>query len=234
MKREIPSPSTEIEALLRIERTLPAQPDGLRVRALERARAALAGGSASALGRARPIAIRRALVFGLAACLTLVAIGAAAYQARRLWALRPLVAAELPEGRISKGPATGEPALPVEQAPLPVVAPSEIEPLAKPRVAIPARSVGGRDEDAFAEIRLLDRARQAVARDEFASAMTALTSHERRFPSGRLAEEREGLKITALLGLGQRDEARRVAVDFRKRFPRSVLLQRISEMLKAP
>jgi outer membrane protein assembly factor BamD (BamD/ComL family) len=89
-------------------------------------------------------------------------------------------------------------------------------------------------EDDLAELRLLERARGALSRGDFGDAWSALTTHERRFPRGRLAEEREALKVHALLGLGRRDDARRVASEFRKRFPQSVLLARMEGILNEP
>jgi hypothetical protein len=62
----------------------------------------------------------------------------------------------------------------------------------------------------------------------------ALANHERHFPAGRLAEEREALKVTALLGLNRRDDARRVASQFRRRFPHSVLLPHMDDVLGGP
>ena len=86
----------------------------------------------------------------------------------------------------------------------------------------------------MAELRLLERAREALTHGNFPDAWSALTTHERRFPRGRLAEEREALEVNTLLGLGRRDDAERVAADFRKRFPHSVLLARMEDVLKGP
>ena len=53
------------------------------------------------------------------------------------------------------------------------------------------------------------------------------SEHARRFPGGRLAEEREALaRSLALADSGRPDEARRAAGAFGERFPRSVLLPR--------
>jgi hypothetical protein len=48
-----------------------------------------------------------------------------------------------------------------------------------------------------------------------------------------LAEERDALRIRALVGAGRTPEARRAAAAFANRFPRSVLLPRLKEMLSA-
>jgi hypothetical protein len=46
-----------------------------------------------------------------------------------------------------------------------------------------------------------------------------------------LSEEREALRVKALLGLGRTAEAQRAGAAFRASFPRSALLGRIEEML---
>ncbi|HZL16761.1 MAG TPA: hypothetical protein VFG23_03330 [Polyangia bacterium] len=74
------------------------------------------------------------------------------------------------------------------------------------------------------------QARAAVARNEFAVALVPITEHARRFRNGRLAEEREALRVKVLVGLGRTNEARRAASDFQKHFPRSVLLPTVSQM----
>jgi outer membrane protein assembly factor BamD (BamD/ComL family) len=90
-------------------------------------------------------------------------------------------------------------------------------------VAAPSSSSAA---DAYAlELRILERARAAVAAGDFSAALRAIANHQRRFPAGRLQEEREALRVKALSGLGRSDEARRAAERFRERFPRSVLSQ---------
>jgi len=70
-----------------------------------------------------------------------------------------------------------------------------------------------------------------VASHDFNTALSAIAEHQRLFPSGRLAEEREALRVKALLGLGRTAEAQRAGATFRSRFPKSALLGRIEEML---
>jgi hypothetical protein len=73
---------------------------------------------------------------------------------------------------------------------------------------------------------------KAVARHDFASALAAIAEHQRRFPSGRLAEEREALRVKALLGLGRTAEADRAGAAFGEHFPKSALRGRIDAMLR--
>jgi hypothetical protein len=81
------------------------------------------------------------------------------------------------------------------------------------------------------ELQVLQPARQAVAQGHFAGALGTIAEHQRKFPTGKLAEEREALRVKALVGLGRTAEAQRAGAAFRARFPRSALLGRIDEML---
>jgi hypothetical protein len=80
------------------------------------------------------------------------------------------------------------------------------------------------------ELRLLRLARTAISRQDFAAALVPIGEHARRFRDGRLAEEREALRVRALVGLGRSEEARRAADLFKARFPRSVLLPAVHGM----
>jgi outer membrane protein assembly factor BamD (BamD/ComL family) len=80
------------------------------------------------------------------------------------------------------------------------------------------------------ELRLLQQARAAVAQGDFTGALPLITEHARRFQNGRLAEEREALRVKTLSRLGRTDEARHAAAAFKARFPNSVLLPAVSQM----
>jgi hypothetical protein len=218
-----------IEELLAHERVIPPQPEHVRARAFARARAALA---ASAGLRARPHAVmlsrprRRALAVAAAiAGVAVVAASAAAYQVHRRggwWGQAP-----------AAQPAPVAAPAPVSRKPAPPVAPPPPVALASPPPERPRSSVGahqaGRDPSQQ-ELRLLRAAREAVAREDFATALPLLSEHARRFGSGRLAEEREALRVRSLAGLGRTQEARRAAAAFKARFPRSVLLPVVTDM----
>ena len=77
---------------------------------------------------------------------------------------------------------------------------------------------------------LLQRAHATYAARDFAGTLTVVAEHARRFPNGRLSEEREGLRVESLAGSGRLDETRRAVAAFARRFPRSVLLPRLREM----
>jgi hypothetical protein len=146
------------------------------------------------------------------------AVGAAAYEIRAHLAQPPHVA-PAPRSTPAVAPVPAAPAAPVtaEEAP---AAP-------EPPVAAPGLS---RAEAARAELRLMHAARAAVARRDFAGALAPIAEHTRKFKNGRLAEEREALRVKTLSGLGRTEEARRAAAAFRARFPRSVLLPAVSQM----
>lgn len=97
------------------------------------------------------------------------------------------------------------------------------------------RDAGGdgaaRDDRLRRERQLLDIARTAVARKDGTAALDAVGRHARDFPQGRLTEEREALRVQALLLLGRKDEARKRAEDFKDEHPESLMLPGIAPAL---
>jgi hypothetical protein len=213
MTRE-PSLPPDVRALLDHEREVPPLPPTVRARAVARARAALVSGVAR---RATPIPAPRTRWAAVAAVLLIVSggVGAAAYQFRAHLA---------PPPEIVPLPAPAK-----VVAPPPVVVPAEAEEPAAP----PAEKRLSKADAARAELRLLRQARAAVAREDYAAALPPIGEHAHRFKTGRLAEEREALRVKTLAGLGRTDDARRAAAAFRARFPRSVLLPAVNRMLPA-
>lgn len=120
--------------------------------------------------------------------------------------------------------------LPAPSAPS-ATPPPTLEPPDEAPPAARASNAVGRDVDLAAERALLEVARTALARGDAASALAALDAHKKRFPRGRLLEERESLAVQALAAAGKRDEARRRADQFRKRSPDSMLLPAVDEAL---
>lgn len=207
--------SPEVRSLLDRERRTAVLPAAVRARAVFRARAALAAGVATRPLPARaPSAVRWAAAAGLT-CLVTVAASAAAYtigvRARRVEP--PLAAAPAAEPATLRRRAGDEP---IDLGPAPVLE------------ATPRRFRAGAVR---VELRLLQQARAAVAREEFPLAIQLLAEHARRFKTGRLVEEREALRVKSLVGLGRRGAARRAAADFEANFPRSPLLPTVNEML---
>jgi outer membrane protein assembly factor BamD (BamD/ComL family) len=84
------------------------------------------------------------------------------------------------------------------------------------------------------ELGLLEPARKSIAHGDYAGAMSAIARHQREYPRGQLAEEREALRVRALWGTGQKVSAENAATAFRKRYPRSVLLSWMKEPASPP
>ena len=222
-----PLPPT-IEALLAGERPLEPVPDLVRRRILTRARAVTSaapsavsfGGTQEASARSTSGLLRWA--FAGVAMFAGAAGSWAAMRARRDAAppaVGPVLAAARsvspPSARLVVAPDEGLRPEPVAEAPA-------------LRRAVTVLPRPARERDPYAlELRVLEPARAAVARGQFSSALSAIALHERRFPAGALAEEREALRVQALSGLGRNVEASRVAAAFRARFPGSVLLARM-------
>ncbi|HVU52157.1 MAG TPA: hypothetical protein VHL80_15775, partial [Polyangia bacterium] len=80
---------------------------------------------------------------------------------------------------------------------------------------------------------LLDPARAALAHGDGVGALARLALHERRFPNGALAQERDAMTIRALILIGDRDHARARADAFRSRYPSSLLWPMIAASLDA-
>ena len=217
MSRERPLPP-DVRALLQHEREVPVLSAATRARAIARARAALVAGLGRSddARRATPVPWRHPRWAAAAAlfCILGGAVGAAAYQFRAYLA---------PPAEIHPLPAPIKTvATPRPIAPAPVV---DEEP-----AAAPDKPVLSKADAARAELHLLRQARGAVAREDYASALRPIAEHARRFKDGRLSEEREALRVKALVGLGRTEDARRAATAFRARFPRSVLLSAVNKM----
>jgi hypothetical protein len=231
MKSDTPVSEWELEPLIERGRTIRRVPDVVRARALARARvtvaaerarqpaARVAGASkitaSAALGHGR----RRGLRTAVAASVALILGAAGAGAALRVWTPRPIEPASAPTSRATFKPrvATLDTATPPAPEPAPIARPRHV-----------ARTVTPQ-ESYRAELDLLQRAQVAYAGRDFSGALVLLAEHARRFPKGRLAEEREALRIRSLAGSGREDEARRATAAFGVRFPRSVLLLRLQQ-----
>jgi hypothetical protein len=219
----------EMESLFAVERELVPEPDEVRERVIRRARASLPRTLSVEFAK-RPARPRRSRIgWAAAAAVMLSVMCAIAFQAGYLLKSRDSAApASAPVPTHSVVVLTVPVAPPATSPPTdPEPAPAEPRP-SKTKSVAPAKFVA----DAYAkELRVLQPAQRAVARQDFASALASIAEHQRRFPSGRLAEEREALRVKALLGLGRGEDAQRAGAGFRKRFPRSALGRRLDKML---
>ena len=209
-----------MHALLEHERRLVALPVAARARAVARARAALAiqvaplpSAADAASSRPRSPRLSRWLAAACVAFLAGAASGVAAYEAGLRARSIPAVGRRDPAGAALDGRSGGS---------------SRRDPrTARPGPAAGCPALSGADA-ARAELRLLRQARVAVLREDYAAALPPLAEHARRFRHGRLAEEREALRVKALAGLGRDRDAARAAAAFEARFPRSPLVSAVN------
>ncbi len=224
----VPPPANPgVEALLACERMIVERTDAVRDRVLAQARGSLRAGDVVAESLGVPVWAKVLLS-------TAGAFAAVAPAATVLHLTQPKVARKPTQGAAHVAITD---AVPLAEQPL---AAMEVSPPADVPLAVQAAPVSPaklpvspshKYADAFEELRLLDRARQSNVRGDFASVLAIANSHARNYPEGRLVEEREVLRLKALVGLGRGRDARHVAGDFRRQFPRSVLLPTIEAML---
>ena len=82
-----------------------------------------------------------------------------------------------------------------------------------------------------AELALIQKAQAAYTDGNLPNALELLAEHGRRFPNGRLAEEREALRVRSLEGCGRSADAHRALQAFADRYPQSILLPHLRETL---
>lgn len=214
---DLPELPDDVTALLDEARGVPRAPDAARRRVA--ARLALTAGMAipaASLAGARAVGHAWfAKAVGVAAFVALAG-GAARLAARRPAAPPPAATA-----RVAPRPPPAAPAA-VVVAPAPVAAPPAV--VAPAPVARPATAAPRDDDRAFRdELALLDRALAALGHDDVGGAAAALSQHARRFPAGRLAPEREALRVRCAAAGGDPAAAEAARRRFHQRYPDSVL-----------
>ena len=228
-----PSPfSPPVEQLVAHERSVPVESDAVRARLMSRARAATLEGPPAPSPK-----LQRASASPVAAgTVALAVVGVAVAVALYLWRGSAPSAPPVVPSAVT-APATPPPA-PVAPAAAAMSAPSSTsdtasEPPASAGTSAPApRVASSRPKDGgLDELQLLSRARNADAQGDYSEVLSILSEHERAFPGGRLSEEREVLRVKALVGLARSEQAKRAGARFRRRFPHSVLLHKVDEML---
>ncbi|HEY3256884.1 MAG TPA: hypothetical protein VGJ91_23170 [Polyangiaceae bacterium] len=218
------SPAAQLQQLIEQAKSVRPVSPAARVRVLKRAQSSAL--AASALGPANPsVPVReswsRAWIGGAAGATLLAAAAALALHGRN-------EASALGPAPVQSGAnASLNPALVVSSfGPElgPAASASAVQPSTTRQSPRPSES--NAPEPYAGELELLRRAHAAYGSGDFANALRLLAAHGRRFPNGRLAEEREALRVRALSSSGQTDSARRAAQALASRFPRSVLLSR--------
>lgn len=221
-----PRYDSDVDAVLADAKVIRPVPQVVRARALARARAGMAMAAKDGLAPPLHTPRRRGVVIALAASFAIAVVAASAIAALGIQAARQRDASR-PSGSHAPAP----PAVPAHPLPA-VAAPPPVEqliddrgPASTPKPQRSPRATTGQESYA-AELELLTRAQVAFAGRDFANALALVAEHGRRFPSGRLIEEREALRIRSLTGAGRSEEAQRAAATFAERFPRSILLSR--------
>lgn len=212
--------STSLRTMLDHEAVIPPVSPLVRARVIARAQAALIARDERLFVPVRHTAHTRWAAAAALVGVTALAAGAGAY------ALRARLAPPSVERMVAS------------PAPRPVPAPRPKIRVAAPKAPLDEAEVNpavrtarlSRADAIRAELRLLRRARGAIIREDFSAALAPITEHARRFQDGRLAEEREALRVKTLAGLGRTVEAERAAAEFKMRFPRSVLSPAVSKM----
>jgi hypothetical protein len=228
-KQEVAQEEEQVWAVIEQGRQIRRAPDVVRARLLARARAAVATSARAtrmAIPEPAPAWHGRRLAFAAAALLLLFsAAGATAalyVHATRSVEILP-IGRRNPEAPQVVASTRELPAAETERAP---------QVVSRPKLQRAHRPLSPQESYA-AELYLLQRAQSDYASHDFPDALVLIAEHARRFPNGRLAEEREALRVRSLAGAGRGDQARRALGAFARRFPRSVLLPRLREQAQA-
>jgi hypothetical protein len=198
------------------------------------ASSASTGGPGSAIGFwAHPI--RLLLATAAVGTVSVVGVRALMHHARPDTA-PAVVVKRAPDARPAPVAAPIQAPAPSLATPAPTVAPGRTsrprrpaEPVGPPPVPVPPTAVpttpSVADTDLAVERTLLERARRALSSGQPREALSIAAMHQRRYPQGRLVEERERLCIQALMAAGEAAEARKRAAAFRRDYPRSIFLR---------
>jgi hypothetical protein len=130
------------------------------------------------------------------------------------------------------------PLAPQPEPPIQAISPSDLEQIDAPAptstsLAMPSPTASDANSSLALERRLLDEARQALARGEPQTGLAPLDRHAKRFPKGVLTEEREALAVRLLAALDQSDAATARAENFHRRFPNSLFTPAVDNAIAA-
>jgi hypothetical protein len=131
-------------------------------------------------------------------------------------------------------PAYVESAVPDPAPTLPVSAPDTSSvPVVRAPTASPLRPPSAPlASDLAKEGEFIDAAREALAHRRPADALTAIEEHDAKYPHGRLAEERDALRVQALVLVGKTDAAHERAASFYRAYPDSIFRAAIEQALR--
>ena len=142
--------------------------------------------------------------------------------------LGPKLKTELSSRHVTERPSSST-ELPAPPSP---TAPSQMEFSDPPRDATSTKPDPAVAERAHLESRRVAEARGLLRAGRTAAGLVVLNDLTRDFPNGVLTEEREALTIEALLGSGERERARSLALEFLRRHPASPLTTSVRRALE--
>lgn len=143
----------------------------------------------------------------------------------------PDPAPSAPEPPVPVAPQTPAPAPPAT-APNPEPRAPEVMEAQSPRVGPDTATPGPPPRKAAdRERHLLREARAALLRGDATRGLRLLDRMARRFPQGRHVEDREALRIRALIATGQTERARQGARAFVRQYPGSIHLESVREVI---
>lgn len=89
------------------------------------------------------------------------------------------------------------------------------------------------DRDLAAERNLMEQARSSLAHSRWNDALLSLDKHRSRFSRGKLAEERDSMRVPTLVMLGRYDDARAAAQRFHARYPTSIFASGVDQAVRS-
>jgi len=110
----------------------------------------------------------------------------------------------------------------------PLVAPP---PTAKTARPASTASTEVKDEGPEAEVKLVERAQDALRSGRPAEALALCNDHAKRFPNGMVTQECEVIAVEALVKTGRKGDARKRADRFKARFPGSAAIRRLDVLV---
>ncbi|MBN1610841.1 MAG: hypothetical protein JW940_29690 [Polyangiaceae bacterium] len=131
-------------------------------------------------------------------------------------------------GRRAETRALGAVATSSEEPSTPPAPPSAGLHAKEPSVGAEDRAASGRSDSLRAEYALLEAAHRALEQGDTDAALLRLSEHQRQFGQGRLAQERQGIRVLALC-MAERPGAHQQAAVFLRSYPRSLLGPRIRQ-----
>jgi hypothetical protein len=242
MEPELPPMSEELQKLVRPEQGFPPLPPGMEAKLwagiASQMPAALSHAAASAPHAAHGVSpLGRALLakwpLGVA-----FAVGAGAGAGVHATYAKPAVIVQTVEREPAEAPAP--PPTPVAPAAAVPVEPIHHRPMKVPSTPAsvkltppPPPAPLAEDPSLAAERSLIEMGRTALSRGKNQDAYRTMLEHEKQFPNGKLAEERDVVRIQELVAMGQLEAARVLAQSFYVEHPNSLLRPAVEQALKA-